>query len=167
MTATENKLYDTIESPIGPLLLAGDERALRIVDMRAGPRPRAIAPAWRRSRAAFGDARTQLGEFFAGGRTSFELELDPVGTPFQRGVWNALSGIPHGETISYGELAERVGRPGSARAVGSANGRNPLAIVVPCHRVIGSDGALHGFAGGIERKRWLLAHEGALSNPAG
>ncbi len=112
----------------------------------------------------FDAAREQLDAYFAGELERFDLRLAPAGTAFQLRVWEELQRIPFGETISYGELADRVGRPGAARAVGTANGRNPLAIVVPCHRVIGSDGALHGFAGGLERKRWLLAHEGALGD---
>jgi methylated-DNA-[protein]-cysteine S-methyltransferase len=114
---------------------------------------------WVQDEACFADARLQLTEYFAGARTAFDLALDPVGTPFQRRVWDALRAIPLGETITYGELARRIGRPTCARAVGHANARNPLSIVVPCHRVIGGDGALTGYAGGTDRKAWLLAHE--------
>src|SRR5205085_9923425 len=101
----------------------------------------------------------QLREFFAGERTAFELPLRPAGTPFQRAVWDALLEVPYGETTGYGALAQRLGRPGAARAVGLANARNPLAIVVPCHRVVGASGALTGYAGGLERKRFLLELE--------
>jgi methylated-DNA-[protein]-cysteine S-methyltransferase len=104
-------------------------------------------------------ACTQLAEYFAGSRRTFELPLAPKGTDFQRRVWQALAGIPYGETRCYAEIAEQLGCKGGQRAVGAANGRNPLAIVVPCHRVIGSNGRLTGYAGGIDRKQWLLAHE--------
>ena len=102
---------------------------------------------------------SQLGEYFAGERTRFDLALAPAGTRFQRAVWAALRTIPYGETRTYTEQAVAVGRPSAVRAVGAANGRNPIAIVVPCHRVVGADGSLTGFGGGIDRKRWLLAHE--------
>lgn len=104
-------------------------------------------------------ARQQLTEYFAGSRRSFELPLAPVGAPFRRAVWDLLTAIPYGETRSYGQLARTLGDPGLARAVGTANGANPLSIVVPCHRVVGSDGALTGYAGGLARKRLLLEHE--------
>ena len=107
----------------------------------------------------------QLEEYFAGARTGFDLELRPDGSPFQQRVWAQLREIPFGSTISYSELARQVGDPSAVRAVGGANARNPLPIVVPCHRVIGADGSLTGFGGGLERKRWLLAHEGALAAP--
>lgn len=103
--------------------------------------------------------REQLTEFFAGQRQQFDLPLDPQGTEFQRQVWQALAAIPFGETRSYGQLAEGLGRKGAQRAVGAANGRNPISIVIPCHRVIGSDGSLTGYAGGMGRKQWLLAFE--------
>jgi methylated-DNA-[protein]-cysteine S-methyltransferase len=105
-------------------------------------------------------ARQQLAEYFRGQRRAFELPLDPAGTAFQRRVWAALRAIPFGETRGYGDLAALLGQPAAARAVGLANGRNPLSIVVPCHRVVGRDGALTGYAGGLDAKRWLLAHEG-------
>jgi methylated-DNA-[protein]-cysteine S-methyltransferase len=107
-------------------------------------------------------ARAQLDAYFAGEITSFDLPLSPRGTPFQQRVWAALRDIPFGETTSYGELARRIGDPKAVRAVGAANGRNPLPLVVPCHRVIGADGSLVGFGGGMDRKRWLLQHEGAV-----
>jgi methylated-DNA-[protein]-cysteine S-methyltransferase len=109
--------------------------------------------------------RARLQAYFAGELRDFELPLAAAGTPFQQSVWRALCDIPYGETISYGELARRIGQPKAARAVGLANGQNPIAIVVPCHRVIGADGSLTGYGGGLERKRWLLAHEskGSLS----
>jgi methylated-DNA-[protein]-cysteine S-methyltransferase len=126
------------------------------------------------SDATIGPARTrvlvdtirQLDEYFAGTRREFELDLAPQGTPFQLAVWNALLSIPYGSTASYGDIARSVGRPNAVRAVGQANGRNPLAIVVPCHRVIGSDHSLTGYGGGIDRKRFLLALEGAAITPS-
>ncbi len=112
--------------------------------------------------APFPLLRRQLAEYFAGERTAFELPLAPTGTPFQRDVWDALLAIPYGETRSYGELAAAVGKPGAARAVGRANHDNPIGVVIPCHRVIGAAGSLTGYAGGIDRKRYLLELEGAL-----
>jgi len=151
--------YTTLESPIGELLLAGDDHALAGLFMpphRHAPSP---GPAWVRDDGAFGEARAQLAEYFAGERRTFDLELDPAGTPWQRLVWAALREIPYGETRSYGEIARGLGRPGAARAVGAANGRNPVSIVVPCHRVVGADGRLTGYGGGVERKAALLALE--------
>jgi methylated-DNA-[protein]-cysteine S-methyltransferase len=107
-------------------------------------------------------ARVELDEYFAGRRTSFDIPLDPRGTPFQRVVWEALRAIPFGKTRSYGDLAAAIGRPKASRAVGAANGQNPIAIVIPCHRVIGADGSLTGYGGGMARKEWLLRHERAL-----
>lgn len=150
--------YATVDSPIGELLLLGDGDggALRSLIMQDGPHPMAIDPGWRRDDAAFATARAQLGEYFAGERTAFSLALDLHGTEFQRCVWEALRTIPYGQTTSYGQLADRIGRPRASRAVGLANGRNPIAVIVPCHRVIGSNGTLTGFGGGMERKRRLL-----------
>lgn len=150
--------YSTYEGPEGPLLLAVDDdgRVLRLhfID---GPLP--IEDEWERDDAALAFMARQLDEYFAGTRVDFDLELAPRGTPFQLAVWDQLCRIPYGETISYGELAKRVDRPGAARAVGSANGQNPIAIIVPCHRVIGADGSLTGFGGGLPWKRCLLARE--------
>jgi methylated-DNA-[protein]-cysteine S-methyltransferase len=151
--------YSSFDSPVGELLLVGDDDGLRglyLPDHRRGP---ARAADWARDDAALAGVREQLAEYFAGERTDFDLPLAPAGTPFQLEVWEALRGIPYGETETYGELAARVGRPGSARAVGAANGRNPISIVVPCHRVVGAAGALTGYAGGLEAKERLLAHE--------
>jgi methylated-DNA-[protein]-cysteine S-methyltransferase len=108
-------------------------------------------------------AGQQLGEYFAGTRTTFDIPLDAPGTAFQRRVWDALRAIPYGTTLSYGELARRLGDVRATRAVGAANGKNPIPIIVPCHRVVGANGALTGFGGGLDRKRWLLEHEGALT----
>jgi methylated-DNA-[protein]-cysteine S-methyltransferase len=124
--------------------------------MQAGRNPVPIQPRWQRDDDAFAETRRQLEEYFAGERTSFDLPLDMHGHEFERRVWAALRQIPYGETVSYGEIAERIGAPGAARAVGLANGRNPVAIIVPCHRVIGANGKLTGFGGGLPMKRALL-----------
>jgi len=158
-TRTETLLHTTVESPIGPLLLLGDEDGLRGLYMQEGRKPVRVSDAWQTAEEPFADARAQLGEYFAGERTKFDLDLAPEGSEFERRVWSALEDIPYGETQSYGHVAERVGAPGAARAVGLANGRNPISIVVPCHRVIGADGSLTGYGGGLERKRFLLEHE--------
>ena len=155
----ERLLHTTVESPIGELLLVGDEEALHGLYIKQGRRPVRVEDSWQSAEQPFDAAREQLGEYFAGERAEFELTLAPAGTPFQRLVWAALSAIPYGETISYGELARRIERPAASRAVGMANGRNPISIVVPCHRVIGADGTLTGYGGGMERKRFLLELE--------
>jgi methylated-DNA-[protein]-cysteine S-methyltransferase len=157
-------LYATIDSPIGELLLLGDGRALHGLYMQEGRKPIDLAPAWRQAPAAFGEVTEQLQEYFAARRTSFDVPLALHGTPFQLDVWRALTDIDYGETISYGELARRIGRPSASRAVGMANGCNPVAVIVPCHRVIGANGTLTGYGGGIQRKRLLLDLEaGALA----
>jgi methylated-DNA-[protein]-cysteine S-methyltransferase len=157
-------LYRTImESPVGPLTLFASDRGLRAV----------LWHAEKASRIPLGDefadaddpngvlaaAVAQLEQYFAGTRNDFDLPLDPVGTDFQQSAWDALRTIPFGETVSYGEQARRMGDVRKARAVGAANGRNPISIIVPCHRVVGSDGSLTGFAAGVETKAWLLDHE--------
>ena len=151
--------YTLLPSPNGPLLLAGGDEGLACIGFLSGKGAVTPRSDWQRDETAFGPARTQLDAYFAGRLTRFDLALAPRGTPFQLAVWQALTEIPPGETISYGELARRIGRPSASRAVGAANGANPLPIVVPCHRVIGAGGALTGFAGGIETKRFLLALE--------
>ena len=150
--------YSIYAGPEGPLLLAVDDagRVLRL-HFIAGALP--VEDGWERDDVALAEVAHQLDEYFAGVRAHFDLVLAPRGTPFQLEVWDQLCRIPYGETISYGELAKRVNRPGAARAVGSANGQNPIAIIVPCHRVIGADGSLTGFGGGLPWKRWLLARE--------
>jgi methylated-DNA-[protein]-cysteine S-methyltransferase len=149
-------------SPLGDLqLIAGDDGLLGLYlpDPRHGP-----APASHRSAdEPFAAVREQLDAYFAGELETFDLRLAPAGTAFQLRVWEELTRIPFGETISYGELAGRLGEPRAVRAVGLANGRNPISIVVPCHRVIGADGSLVGYGGGLERKRWLLEHEAVAS----
>jgi methylated-DNA-[protein]-cysteine S-methyltransferase len=153
--------WHEIATPIGALLLAGDSRGLSCVGFQAGPRAMRPHPDWVRSADAFPAAIEQLAAYFAGSLREFSLDLAPRGTPFQLEVWAALRLIPYGETLSYGALARRLGHPHGARAVGLANGANPLPVIVPCHRVIGADGSLTGFGGGLPIKRALLALEGA------
>lgn len=151
--------HTTIASPLGDLLLISTGQALTGVYLtphRHGP---TVGGAWVRDEAPFAEATRQLSEYFAGARTVFDLPTAATGTPFQQRVWQALCAIPHGRTASYGDIARAIGHPTAVRAVGLANGRNPLSIVVPCHRVIGRDGSLTGYGGGVERKQWLLAHE--------
>jgi methylated-DNA-[protein]-cysteine S-methyltransferase len=156
-------LYTSMPSPIGELLLAGDGHALRMLLMQDG-RKRTVPPAdWREQARPFAAVRAQLEEYFAGERTEFDLPLALDGTPFQQRVWSALRAIPYGQTTTYGALAARIGSPGAARAVGLANGSNPVCVIVPCHRVIGSNGTLTGFGGGIPRKRLLLDLEAETS----
>jgi methylated-DNA-[protein]-cysteine S-methyltransferase len=150
-----------IDSPVGALLLAGDSRGLTRLQFQAGPDPLRPPAGWRQDADAFMQTIAQLGEYFAGKRRTFQLPLAPAGTAFQLSVWQALRAIPYGETVSYGELAHQLGLPNGARAVGLANGANPLPIIVPCHRVIGADGSLTGFGGGLPIKRALLSLEGA------
>lgn len=152
-------LYTYLASPIGPLLIAGDGAALSAIGFPSGKGRVSPRDGWRRDDGLFIEARAQLSAYFAGELRDFDLVLNPTGTPFQLAVWQALRAIPYGATLSYGAIAVRVGRPSASRAVGAANGANPIPIVVPCHRVIGSSGALTGFGGGIDTKRWLLAHE--------
>ncbi len=158
-TATGSLFYTTIDSPIGELLLLGDDRALHGLYMQEGRKPVKISPQWQRSAAPLEGVRAQLREYFAGDRVAFETPLAMDGSQFELRVWRALTEIPYGETVSYGEIAKRVGRPSAARAVGLANGRNPIAVIVPCHRVIGANGTLTGYGGGLERKRLLLELE--------
>jgi methylated-DNA-[protein]-cysteine S-methyltransferase len=146
---------------IGPLLLAGTEGALTNVYFQSGPRPVRPDPRWVRSAVAFAEAERQLNEYFSGSRQVFDLPLAPSGTAFQLAVWHTLQGIPYGQTISYGQLARTLGNANGARAVGLANGSNPLPVIIPCHRVIGADGSLTGFGGGLDIKQALLRMEGA------
>ena len=153
--------YSVYSSPIGDLLLTSDGDALTGLTMclhkgRPAQGPKA---GWQRDDSVFQAVRDQLGAYFGGRLRDFELHLRMDGTPFQHQVWDGLRAIPYGETVSYAELARRIGRPGASRAVGSANGRNPISIVVPCHRVIAADGTLGGYGGGLDRKEWLLQHE--------
>jgi methylated-DNA-[protein]-cysteine S-methyltransferase len=151
--------HTVMDSPVGPLTLVAEDgtlAALYMQQQRHRPDPEVFGE---RDDAAFVDVVGQLREYFAGQRRSFDVPLTLQGTPFQRQVWAALCEIPYGETTSYGELAARLGRPNAARAVGLANGRNPIGIIVPCHRVVGADGALTGYGGGLDRKEHLLAFE--------
>jgi methylated-DNA-[protein]-cysteine S-methyltransferase len=152
-------IYDYLESPIGRLLLAADENGLRYIGFELGRHPVWIGDDWQRDRDALAAVRAQLDAYFAGELTQFELPLAAQGSEFDLRVWAELRRIPYGATLSYGELANRVGDPLAARAVGAANGRNPLPIVVPCHRVIGANGSLTGFGGGLATKKFLLEHE--------
>jgi methylated-DNA-[protein]-cysteine S-methyltransferase len=151
--------YRTVDSPVGLLTLAGCNgrlRHLRMVDQTYEPSHQG----WEADDGAFADAAAQLEAYFTGELTEFDLELDMVGTEFQRRVWEALLTIPYGETRSYGEIALQIGSPGASRAVGLANGHNPIGIIVPCHRVIGANGSLTGYGGGLHRKKSLLELEG-------
>jgi len=150
---------DEMPSPIGRLLLLADAQGLREIRFETERHPQPRSDAWVHAPAALTFARQQLEEYFAGTRTQFDLPLHPQGTAFQLRVWQELGRIPYAVTISYGELARRIGQPQAMRAVGAANGRNPLPIVVPCHRVIGSNGSLTGFGGGLPAKRFLLGWE--------
>jgi methylated-DNA-[protein]-cysteine S-methyltransferase len=156
-------IYWTVASPIGELLMAGDGEQLQRLHMRNSRHSTPIGDGWMRDGNPFADLCEQLDQYFAGERREFDLALDPQGSEFELRVWRALRQIPYGETESYGELAERIGHPGSARAVGAANGQNPMAVVIPCHRVIGANGSLTGYAGGLERKRLLLDIESPLT----
>lgn len=151
--------YDYLQTPVGRLLLAMDGQGLRHIDFENGRYPTPVGEDWERGAGALHEARTQLTAYFDGRLHEFDLPLAPLGTPFQQQVWLELLRIPYATTINYGELARRVGDIKASRAVGSANGRNPLPIVVPCHRVIGADGSLTGFGGGLAAKRYLLDHE--------
>jgi methylated-DNA-[protein]-cysteine S-methyltransferase len=147
--------WTTVDSPIDPLLLIGDETGLRELQMEPHEPPADAV----RDDEALAPIAAQLRDYFAGARTRFELPLSPHGTAFQQKVWLALREIPFGRTTTYGQIAVDLGRPTASRAVGLANGRNPIAVIVPCHRVIGANGTLTGFGGGLPRKRWLLDHE--------
>ncbi len=151
--------FTYVDSPAGRLLLAGDDRGLKLISFPEGKGARKPESTWVQDEKPFLDAVGQLREYFAGKRREFDLPLAPEGTPFQLKTWQTLRGIPYGGTTSYGEIARRIGKPKAIRAVGAANGRNPLPIVVPCHRVIGSDGSLTGYGGGMAIKKMLLELE--------
>ncbi|MCC7096550.1 MAG: methylated-DNA--[protein]-cysteine S-methyltransferase [Thermomonas sp.] len=151
-----------IDSPVGPLLLAADDHGLRHIEFRDNRHPANHASWHGGDNDILRATEQQLGEYFAGRRQAFDLPLAPQGTDFQRRVWFALAHIPYGSTLSYSQLATRLGNPNGTRAVGAANGRNPLPIVLPCHRVIGADGSMVGFGGGLQTKDFLLRLEGAL-----
>lgn len=164
--ATGRLIWGRVASPIGDLLVLGRDGVLMGVfgaghERRTQPRSDCVEDA-----DAFDRVRQQLREYFDGTRTSFDLRMELAGSPFQRRVWHELLEIPFGQTVSYGELAKRIDHPSAARAVGSANSRNPIAVIVPCHRVNGADGALTGYGWGIHRKAWLLEHERAVMDAA-
>lgn len=155
--AVDTPIYHTtLDSPIGPLLVAGDREVLRVLWFGRGRKAQGPRAGWIESAGTFAGLAQQLREYFAGTRTRFDVALAPDGTPFQQRVWRALLDIPYGETTTYGEIARRLGDVKAVRAVGLANGANPIAIVIPCHRVIGASGSLVGFGGGLPTKRSLL-----------
>jgi len=151
--------YTRVDSPVGELLVAGDGEALHWIGFQGSAPDRPPGPSWEERPRRLAPVLSQLRDYFRRRRRNFELNVALDGTPFQRKVWRALQDIPYGETISYGEVARRIGRPSASRAVGAANGRNPIPIVIPCHRVIGSNGSLTGFGGGLAIKEALLALE--------
>jgi methylated-DNA-[protein]-cysteine S-methyltransferase len=157
------EVWNWIDSPLGKLLLVGDGEALTRVAM--SPRPNDVPEGGRRDPAALAAAADQLYAYFDGELTEFDIPLAPRGSEFQLRVWNALLEVPYGETASYGQIAARVGRPDAVRAVGATNGRNPIAVIIPCHRVIGADGSLVGYGGGLDRKRLLLELEAEHAAP--
>ncbi len=154
-----NAYFEPIDSPVGKLLLTCTDEGITALHMDSdGRKPPASA---KRGHPLLDKAKVQLDEYFKGKRRDFDLPLAAQGTPFQRKVWQTLCSIPFAKTLSYGEVARKVGKPGASRAVGGANNRNPIGIIVPCHRVIGADGSLTGYGGGLDRKQWLLEHERA------
>jgi methylated-DNA-[protein]-cysteine S-methyltransferase len=159
--------YTITDTPVGPMVLTADNGALTGLQLPDGGHHRPVDAQWERvdDDPVLKAAATQLEEYFAGRRTSFDVPLDLQGTAFQRAVWDALRDIAYGTTASYGEIAAQVGQPGAARAVGMANHRNPVAVIVPCHRVIGADGSLTGYGGGLSCKEFLLSLEGAWPAP--
>jgi len=151
--------FTQLDSPLGPLLLVADASGLRQVNFARNGWNAPANPGWREDASAFAQPIRQLRAYFAGELETFNIPLAPQGTPFQQKVWDELLNIPYGETISYGELAKRIGNPNASRAVGLANGSNPIPIIIPCHRVIGSNGKLTGYGGGLPIKEKLLALE--------
>jgi methylated-DNA-[protein]-cysteine S-methyltransferase len=169
-TTPGQRTHTVADSPVGPLTLVASGGALAglyLNDQRHHPGPGAFGdPDTGQHAGLLAEVSSQLQQYFDGSRTEFDLRLTLHGTAFQRRVWAALRGIPYGQTVSYGQLADQIGRPSASRAVGLANGRNPISIIVPCHRVVGADGSLTGYGGGIERKRYLLDHELRVSGQA-
>jgi methylated-DNA-[protein]-cysteine S-methyltransferase len=163
---SETTYYSVMNSPIGDLVLISNGEALTGLLMNVDKREVADSQAWQRNDGLLAPVRHQLEEYFAGERTEFDVPLEVNGTEFQKRAWEELRRIPYGETISYGEQARRMGKPAAIRAVGSANGQNRISIIIPCHRVIGTDGSLTGFGGGIERKRTLLELEARVHSRA-
>jgi methylated-DNA-[protein]-cysteine S-methyltransferase len=162
MSQLRNDLaYTYVSTPIGNLLLAGDDAHLHLISFPGGSRTRKPQSGWRRDDVLFGRVSEELSAYFAADLKEFTIPLELTGTAFQKAVWRALQTIPYGETWSYGGLAKNIGFPSGSRAVGAANGANPIPIIIPCHRVIGANGSLTGFGGGIDTKRYLLEHEGS------
>jgi methylated-DNA-[protein]-cysteine S-methyltransferase len=159
--------YGYYGSPFGRLLLAGDAQALQLISFPAGSRARGPDPEWIRDDNVFAAAIRELTEYFAGERTEFTMPLRLSGTEFQNDYWTLLQSVRFGETTTYGALAKRIGRPKASRAIGAANGANPIPIIIPCHRVIGANKSLTGFGGGIETKRYLLSHETRIATEKG
>ena len=160
--------YTWLDTPVGAVLLTADGDAVTRVSLGAGRD--VVAPTWERASSSPGvlaEACEQLQAYFDGARVTFDLPIAPVGTPFQRRVWEALCAVPFGAMATYRDVACTVGDAKAVRAVGAANGRNPIGIIVPCHRIVGSDGSLTGYAGGLDRKRWLLRHEAAVHGRGG
>ena len=158
-TIDQTVLFTTIHSPIGELILSGTRQSISGLYLcKQKHAPKHVSD-WVRDDQAFSDAARQLKEYFQGTRQEFDLVLEPQGTDFQKRVWQGLCQIPYGKTCGYGELAKALCNPNASRAVGMANGRNPISIIVPCHRVIGADGSLTGYGGGLAAKKWLLEHE--------
>jgi methylated-DNA-[protein]-cysteine S-methyltransferase len=162
-------VYDYVQTDlVGTLILAGDEKGLRYLNFIKGKHPLAIRDGWHRDKAYFITVKNQLAAYFAGEHKTFDVDLYPEGTSFQLKVWSALLKIPYGKVVSYQWIARRIGKPDAARAVGAANGRNPISIIIPCHRVIGKDGTLTGYGGGIDVKQRLIRLENrvaTLPNP--
>ena len=154
--------YSIVDSPPGKLLLVADDDNLRVLNFQEGGDKVDPLPPWRQGNRLLDETERQLGEYFDGKRQEFQLPLQPIGTPFQLRAWKQLQQIPYGSTWTYGDQARRVGNPRASRAVGAANGRNPIAIIIPCHRVIGGNGRLVGFGGGLNSKRWLLEMEASV-----
>jgi methylated-DNA-[protein]-cysteine S-methyltransferase len=153
--------YDLIDTPLGKLLVAGDREGIRRINFQEGRQPFPVGTDWQRDSRFMQDAVIQLKAYFSGSLKSFDLPLAPEGTDFQQRVWRALQGIPYGVLMSYQDIANKIGNPKACRAVGAANGKNPIPIVIPCHRVIGSNGHLTGFAGGLHIKEYLIGLESA------
>ena len=151
--------YAIVGSPLGDIIISGNAGTVTGLEFADSSKANRLEAEFDRDDEAFREAAAQLQAYFAGELTRFDVRLETGGTPFQRRVWQALVGIPYGATTTYGKLAAELGDPRAVRAVGLANGRNPISIIVPCHRVIGADGSLTGYGGGLPRKQWLLAHE--------
>ena len=157
--------YCILKSPVGKILVAGDNNGLKLINFQDGPNSLVPPSEWKEDRRFFQNVSQQFEAYFKGRLTQFRLSLAPEGTPFQKKVWKALAKIPFGKTVSYGDIARQIGNPKASRAVGAANAKNPLSIIVPCHRVIGQSGDLVGFGGGLPIKASLLEHERRQIHP--